>query len=165
VFREILVPIDGSAPSMRALRSAIDMAGAMNSSLVVMSVANTPSGWVSTPAANVTYLMEQATETLEHERARLLVDALDIVPDAIPCRKVLTTGNAGEQILHQLELGDYDLVVLGSRGLHGMGAVILGSVSRHVLQRTTVPVMIIRADDADAPWAGRDDSANDPSAD
>lgn len=152
MFRKILVPIDETAASMRALDSAIELAEGTNSTLVVMTVIGKPGGWVSAPAASVTFLVEEATRALEHERKALLDYALSRVHENTPCMRVLDTGEPGERILHQLESDDYDLVVIGSRGLHGVSASVLGSVSKQVLRKSMVPVMIVHANEDYEDW-------------
>jgi nucleotide-binding universal stress UspA family protein len=53
------------------------------------------------------------------------------------------SGTIWETILRQADLTDSELVVLGSRGLTGVKAVLLGSVSHAVLQHSSLPVIIV----------------------
>jgi nucleotide-binding universal stress UspA family protein len=168
VFRKILVPIDETAASMRALDSAIELAEGTRSTLVVMSVVGKSSGWVSSSASGAAYLLEEATKELERERKALLDFALDKIPDSVACMRVLESGDPADRIMHQLESGDYDLVVLGSRGLHGVKASVLGSVSRQVLRDSQAPVMIVHANDEYEDWTppvAGPDAAVQPDAD
>jgi nucleotide-binding universal stress UspA family protein len=62
---------------------------------------------------------------------------------AAEARIARRSGTIWETILRQAGLTDSELVVLGSRGLTGVKAVLLGSVSHAVLQHSNLPVMIV----------------------
>jgi nucleotide-binding universal stress UspA family protein len=53
-------------------------------------------------------------------------------------------GIPADVILRRLESGDYDLVVLGSRGRGPAGSLLLGSVSQSVLHESPVPILVYR---------------------
>ena len=153
MIRSILVPIDGQAPSMHALDVAIEFAETMSATLTVMTVINDLSPWVGAPpSAEGSSAMRDSRTRYELEREELVEHALSLVPESVAVRKVLTYGHPSTKILEQLADGGYDLMVIGSRGLHGMGAALIGSVSRHVLERTKVPVLVVRAEDGREDW-------------
>lgn len=152
MIRQILVAIDGSAASMHALDVACEFAEATNSTLVVMTVMDELPAYLDAPAADGSSIAEEAIKRLRGKREALLRHALGLVPESVPARRVVTTGDPAEKILQQLEGGEYDLAVIGTRGLKGMTAVLLGSVSRHVLQRAEVPVLVVRAEEGREAW-------------
>ena len=53
-------------------------------------------------------------------------------------------GHAAEQILSAAKDGQVDLIVMGSRGLGGIGSLLLGSVAQSVLSASEVPVLVVR---------------------
>lgn len=57
--------------------------------------------------------------------------------------KIKSFGSASEGILEQIEIGQYDMILLGSHGKKGLQKW-LGSVSRHVVSHTIVPTFISR---------------------
>lgn len=57
---------------------------------------------------------------------------------------VVVTGHPVDQIIHQIDELDPDIVVIGSRGQGVLADVTLGSVSRRVLRRSKKPVLIVR---------------------
>jgi nucleotide-binding universal stress UspA family protein len=58
---------------------------------------------------------------------------------------VVKIGNPVEEILHQVDITEADLVVMGSRGQGFLTGAMMGSTSRRVLRRCKKPVLIIRS--------------------
>ena len=151
MIMKMLVPVNDSASSAAALAHAIELAECTNATLVLMSVIQPATTWVAGPFGAVAELLE-ADSRVEHEaHQRLLRLAAEAVPDGIAFRIVLAEGDPAKQIIRQLEHGDYDLVVLGSRGLGSVKSVLMGGVSRQVLERVETPTLVIRADAKDRP--------------
>jgi len=140
VIGRIAVGVDGSAGSQAALDWAIDEAMRCDAELVLVH------GWTypyQGPRTGVTEPRDDmrldAMRTLEAcaFRVREIAPALrchSIISEQSPAKAVIDAGK------------DADLVVVGSRGHGGFAALLLGSVSRTVLQHAQVPVAIVRAD-------------------
>ena len=62
---------------------------------------------------------------------------------AIEIEKRLVEGDAGAALVS--ESAGADLVVVGSHGRSGIKAALLGSVSRHVVDRAACPVVVVKA--------------------
>jgi nucleotide-binding universal stress UspA family protein len=58
---------------------------------------------------------------------------------------VLTGEPVSSALIHQIEKGGHDLVVMGSRGRGPVRSALLGSVSHFVLHHSPVPVLIVHA--------------------
>lgn len=56
----------------------------------------------------------------------------------------LRYGYPAEQILQEIEQGNYDLVVIGARGRSRLTRFLLGSMSFRILEHATIPVLIVR---------------------
>ena len=56
---------------------------------------------------------------------------------------IVEVGHPVERILHHIEQGDADMVVMGSRGHGVLKETLLGSTSHRVLRRSPVPVLIV----------------------
>ena len=54
-------------------------------------------------------------------------------------------GSPGRTICEQAELSEFDLIVIGNRGLSGLKKIILGSVSNYVINHTSSSVLVARA--------------------
>jgi nucleotide-binding universal stress UspA family protein len=140
MFRNVLVAFDGSAHAQLALQHAVDLAQSEGARLTLMTVyRDSGSGMVGVPE-NV---MDQIEQQLRDEAQATLDRASAQVPARVPSQTVLSTGPAAQMVLEQVREGDHDLVVMGSRGRSGVGAMLLGSVSHNVLHHSHVPVLIV----------------------
>jgi nucleotide-binding universal stress UspA family protein len=145
MFRNILVLIDGSANSERALTEAIDLATAGRSRLTILTAVQRPPYWACTPATAAG--LESLASGLAEEAKTALREAVERVPASIPVTKILTEEPVREALMDRLKTGEYDLVVMGSRGRGALTASVLGSVSHFALNHSHVPVLIVHTDD------------------
>jgi nucleotide-binding universal stress UspA family protein len=142
MFRNILVSVDGSEHAERALSQAIDLATASNSRLTVLTAVPRPSSWAY--AGQGSAQAPGLAEELEREFAGILERAVERVPAEIPVTKILTRDPIRDALMRQLETGDYDLLVMGSRGRGAVSSAVLGSVSHHALNHSPIPLLIVR---------------------
>ena len=147
MFRSILVAVDGSPASMKALTEAVGIARADGARLTLISVATLPRwpipfGPFAVPLWTDSELERQAEEILER--------AEELVPDDVRVSTFVGRGPAADAIVKRVECGQHDLVVMGSRGLGIIGAFVLGSVSRAVVAHCPVPVLVARMERSEA---------------
>lgn len=149
MFRNLLVCVDGSPHSDRALSEAIDLADRQNSRLTILTAVSRPPYWANTPmtAAGV----EPISVELEQEAKQTLCAAVDRVPEHIPVTKILSADPIRDALISQIKSGRHDLVVLGTRGRGALSASLLGSVSHYALHHSEVPVLIVRGKGEGAP--------------
>jgi nucleotide-binding universal stress UspA family protein len=146
MFHDILVAIDGSPDADEALRQAIDLADCEHARLTVFSAVAT------TPA--VTYLgvsgsvLADLTREAEAEAEATLRTAVELVPDSVSVTTVLSQQPVRTGLLHQIETGEHDLLVMGSRGRGALRSALLGSVSHYALHHSPIPVLIVHAEPA-----------------
>ncbi len=145
MFHNILVCVDGSAHSDRALIEAIDIATSQRSRLTLLTAVSRPPYWANTPltAAGI----EPLSADLLKEAEKTLRTAVDRVPASVPVTKILTEDPIRDALVCQIKTGTYDLVVIGSRGRGALSASLLGSVSHYALNHSDVPVLIVRAEE------------------
>ncbi len=145
MFHNILVCVDGSVHSERALDEAIDLATAGNGRLTILTAIPRPPVWVTSPVTAPA--IEPLTVELENEAQHTLAAAVARVPQSIPVTTILSRKPIRGVLMERLRRGEYDLLVMGSRGRGALSASVLGSVSHFALNHSTVPVLIIHADD------------------
>ena len=147
MFLNILVCVDGSASSRRALDYGIELARAGNAKLTLITVAPPVSSYVTLGGIST----EAMRTELDSWAARLLANASALVPESVPAHLLQRAGDAGPEIVKELEGGGYDLVVLGSRGRGRAQATLLGSVSGYVHFHSRVPLLSVPDDGTVAP--------------
>jgi nucleotide-binding universal stress UspA family protein len=143
VFRDILVAIDGSATSARALEEAAQMAEALNARLTLIAVSPEVPGYAYRSGVDVAALEHEA----ETETERILHEAVDSLPEGLPVTTVLKHGNPGERIVEQIKAGGHDLLAMGSRGRGRLTTSLFGSVGAHVHYHSRVAMLVIHPDD------------------
>lgn len=127
---DILVPVDGSECSQRALRFGIKFADRFDGTVQVV---------------HVTDHMTESTEELL-DRARQILEEEGIPDDpavVFEMKKFRRSNVVGREILRIADEGDYDHVVMGHHGTGAIGKAILGSAAETVVQDTETPVTVI----------------------
>ena len=147
MFRHLLVAFDDSPHAKRALAAAVDLAPTHHAKVTVMTVVPEPSQWVLGDGYTVPAGPSVFDEETEHRYQTMLQAAVDGVDDSLPVTGFIAHGAAGRAIVDEAKAGDYDLIVMGTRGRGEFRSLLLGSVSHHVLQASPVPVLVVHADD------------------
>lgn len=149
MFKHLLVAVDGKEPSLQAVREAGEVASRQHAAVTLLTAFDlndtatmSPRG-VEMPPFGATKLGNLASDLTERGN-KILADARALLPADLEVDGLVVEGNAAEQILRRLEGGDYDLVVLGSRGRGAAGSLLLGSVSQRILHGSPVPVLVYR---------------------
>jgi nucleotide-binding universal stress UspA family protein len=137
----ILVGIDGSAHSQRALEWAAKEAALHHVSLTVLTVHQAVRGfWGGTlHYSGDESLTEKARQAAQAETDKILSGLGDARPESVTVKAI--EGIPAETILD--EGHDADQIVLGSRGGGGFSRMLLGSVSSTVVEHAQVPVTIL----------------------
>jgi nucleotide-binding universal stress UspA family protein len=143
VFRNILVALDHSQTSQRAMAEATELAQILNARLTVISVVPPMPGYAYRAGIDLGALKREA----EAETEKLLRDSVARLPDDLPVTTVLKHGHPGEEIVHQLEAGDHDLVVMGSRGLGRVSANLFGTVGGYVHYHSRTAMLVVQPED------------------
>ena len=132
----ILVALDGSECSEKALEQAISMAKVCHSTLFFISVIEVYPGMLEM-APGLDTLSKQSRQALE--RARDMARKEDIRCETIIC----TGGQPYKYIVQEAEQNRIDLIVLGSHGRSGLKKLLMGSVTERVVGHAPCSVMIV----------------------
>jgi nucleotide-binding universal stress UspA family protein len=138
----IVVGIDGSPNSERALDWAMRQSAAVRAPLTVITVHEVPkSYWGGIPVIGpadepALESLRQAAEEMTQKAAGRLGDA---GPASVSVRAV--SGFVVKELVDASQ--DADLVVLGTRAASGFTRLVMGSVSNEVVQHSACPVVIV----------------------
>ncbi|MCZ7601308.1 MAG: universal stress protein [Ignavibacteriales bacterium] len=142
-FKKILVPIDFSDYSKRALRYAIDFAKQFNSELILVSViepmiypADFSMGQVAIPATdqNLTERVETELETLEKNE----------IGSELKSKRIIKTGKPFYEIIETAREEDVDLIIIATHGHTGVEHLLFGSTAEKVVRKAPCPVLTLR---------------------
>ena len=139
MFKQIVVALDGSEHSWRALECAKHVAECEGASL-----------WLVHAFPHTSDLRGyEAYDRLISERTKagqvVLDEAQERLGDTtLEVHEELLEGPAAEGILKVAEARNAELIVMGTRGLGSLGGLLLGSVSSKVVQHAHCPVMLAR---------------------
>ena len=146
MFKNILVPVDGSAPSDAAVALAVRLAHDQNAKLLFLHVSETAK--IAALVSSTTVCIDPSP-ALDAERADG-EDALRRAETAAGKRSVqveslLVEGATAESIVKTASRKGVDLIVMGSHGRGGIQRALLGSVAEGVLRHSALPALVARA--------------------
>lgn len=152
MFQRIIVPVDGSDTSNRALAAAIDLAKAFGARLRLVHGIEQASHWTGYDSIGGGY----AAGMLEAARRagdKLLADGIAQAHAAgIPAEAMLVDKmgeRLGVMVANAAKLWDADLIVVGTHGRRGFGRVLMGSGAEQIIRFAPVPVLVIRSGGSD----------------
>ena len=137
----IVVGVDGSASSRRALAWCAEHARALNAKVIAIHAVEIPVyAWrldVYAPPVYTDEDLERIEDTLREEWCKPLTDA------NLPFEAKVIEGYPANVIIEAAHREKADLVVTGSRGLNGFKEMMLGSTSHHLAHHLARPLVIV----------------------
>ncbi len=148
-FSKILVCVDSSKKSHKALLKAISIAEKFDSKLIILMVIEERlvDFWSETEfnaGAKRSQIHLKKDSKIYQQAQKIMDDFKKRVPVKINCKTEILTGNPGNVIVNYSKKIKPDLIVVGSRGLGGFSKLLLGSVSNKVTEHVSTSVLIIR---------------------
>lgn len=138
--RRILVPVDFSDSSARALRHAAKRAAESGGSLIVVHVVPADYGWLQI-GRDESRDLDQSLQRQAADRLRAFADEnVDDVAADLEVR----LGQPVQEILAAARNSKCDSIILSTRGLSGLDRYLIGSVADRVARLATCPVVLIR---------------------
>jgi nucleotide-binding universal stress UspA family protein len=140
--RHVVVGVDGSEPSRRALDVAVGLLEPEGGSATCVVA------WRTEVEAEMllTYAMAEAVPEVDARYADLLDEVVgEVAPQhpQVQLTPLVRHGNTPSVLVDVAAEEDADLIVIGSRGHGGFVGLLLGSVSRRVVSRADRPVVVV----------------------
>ena len=147
MFKKILVATDGSPLSEKAVASAIGLARQHGAELVAFTVARRPPQSYMDGTTIQQTAEGESIDRLRLEKAHAMVAAIGERASAsgVSCQPHVAHSNqVAESIIAAAEKHASDLIVMASHGRKGIGRLLLGSETQHVLTHSVLPVLVLR---------------------
>ena len=144
MYKQILVPTDGSEKSARAVQTAAALARLCNAKLEVLSIRE------PFPYSAISEIQPMPPQEFYNAQERLATSRVEAAIDAARTEGIKAEGatvealHPWEAVLEQAKVKGCDLIVMASHGRRGLGALLLGSETQKVLTHSTLPVLVIR---------------------
>lgn len=137
-IKKILVPLDGSDNSFRGLDVAIHMARESHATITGLYVVGIVKPRTNEPITSLEkLLLDYAQKIMKKAKLRAAKKGI-LFFDSV------SYGDDGQRIVDIAEKKDFDLIVIGSRGMSAAKEIFLGSTSNYVLHKSKKPVLIVK---------------------
>ncbi len=131
IYKKILVTIDCSDVDGPILAHAGALAQQNNAQVVLMHVIHAHT--IDQDRA----LREKSSIAMETCLAKMQEQGVD-------ARSIITSGEPEEEIMKEIETGDYDLVAMATHGHNFLGDILFGSVSDSLKHKISIPLLLLR---------------------
>lgn len=137
MYKTILLAADGSDNSIRAAEETLNFINE-ETEITILNV-------IDPADAKNDVLHSGPSESIINKRKEKLAKIIDIYEtNNISYKIQYEHGTPNETVLAVANNGQYQLVVLGNRGLNSLQEMVMGSVSHKVAKRSEIPVMIVK---------------------
>lgn len=152
-LKKILVPVDFSDPSRKALEYAVSLAEEFSGEIILINVEAPYPILPEMPSATA-----QLTELLQKEAAARLEKWRAQIKD-VPSRAVALIGSAAKTVVDFAAREEVDMIVLGTHGRTGLPHALLGSVAERIVRLASCPTLVVRTRERDFLVVPADDAA------
>ena len=155
MFEKILVAVDGSEHSMRALETAMAIAKKFKGKITLINVYSVavrpiimPEPTTLTPPGVPVITPEEVTKAADAAKAaadKILKEAAEKAEtEHTHVETLLAEGYAPQEITRTAKAGNFNLIVIGARGTSRLKEIFVGSVCDAVLRESPVPVLLVK---------------------
>ncbi len=159
MLKRILLPVDGSEPSLRAVSFAAELAAKLQASIMLLHVLD------KLPArqqlkdyltalekkpdlheAEIEGVRNALSKSGEDQGMEILADAERLIREkgVEEVSTAIRDGDPSTELLDAAETGKYDMIIMGRRGLGGLQGLFLGSVSQKISSLATCAVVTVK---------------------
>ena len=139
-LKKILVPVDFSDCSAKALQDAVPFAKQFDAELILLHVAQLSLSVPEMPAVDIGLSQRQIRESGQKELETLQQS----LADEIPVETAVRLGTPHVEIIAAAKELDIDLIILATHGRTGLAHVFLGSTAERVVRHAGCPVLVVR---------------------
>lgn len=146
-YQRILIPIDSSEDSKRAIEHAITVEAALGATITLLYVSNFGEIFFALdPMTNTnTYITDSVVQGLEHKGLHVLHNLAAIIPKEFCVKVVYTSGLPVDRIIEAAKQYDSDLIIMGIRRTGKFMRLLLGKgISSYVIPRSECPVLVVQ---------------------
>ncbi|MEO6785796.1 MAG: universal stress protein [Chthoniobacteraceae bacterium] len=142
---KILVPVDFSEHSHKALRYALAFATQFDAEVTLVHIVEQmvyPGDWMYPPLAVTDFAVEKREQMIERLRA---LDA----GSGVKTQHVVRLGRAWQEVIEIAQEQKADMIILATHGYTGLKHVLLGSVAEKIVRHAPCPVLSVRPEERD----------------
>jgi len=148
MYAHIMLPLDGSELSLKAVHEGIALAKALHSKLTFITVVSPYHSGISVPftSAIVHDIEKSHDEEAKKATQKLHADMAARAKSAgVQCESLVAFGESPyEQIIKNAQASKCDLILMASHGRRGLDGLLLGSETVKVLTHSKIPVLVVR---------------------
>jgi len=144
MYKHILVPTDGSKLSMKAVKTAVRLAGALDAEMTAVFVI--PPFGPPVYGDAMIYMPRRENALAKRTGKKALNDLEQAArTSGVKCGSLLlAAGSAWEGILKAAKTKRCDLIVMASHGRRGLAGLLIASETAKVLTHSRIPVLVCR---------------------
>lgn len=140
-WKRILVPLDFSKTSLRALEAAVPLAETAGARLYLLNVIE-PNPYISGLEGSPPVMPDA---TLARDASQQLPRLAEhFVPKSVTTKSLVLRGRPASVIVETAVQNQVDLIVLSTHGHTGLDRLLLGSTAEHVVRHAVCPVLVVR---------------------
>ena len=147
MFKNILIPTDGSEFSQKAVARGVELAKVLGAKVTAYFAAPPATPIVYRDHLPVGYAPPEDHQRMIDEATAKALGFVERTAEAsgVQCESIHTTSDfPDDEILRVAARMNCDLIVMATHGQGGLRGVLIGSVAQKVINKATVPVLIVR---------------------
>jgi len=137
MYNSILLAVDGSENSLRSAKEVLNFISE-HTVVTILTIVD-----VDESKSDVLHGKQGKSLTKEREEKLSYITEV-FIENNVKYEVKIAHGIPAEKVVEVANSGDYQAVILGSRGLNSLQEMVLGSVSHKVAKRSEIPVMIVK---------------------